>query len=1327
MTKKHLSNFFSIRVIPEKFRSFVADSANHSLETQVQAALSRGHARFFEGQYALALDAYREAYALIHRFVHPSFPILPGIHIMPELRGLDIMDALLAASVEVVRLRDVVGPKRPIVAPRDPPEKLDALVSKYRNAGAVDPAPTARTLYEAAVQYMQIGVAEQAEQLLSRAEKLAPREDKLLQAHLLSARGVLLLQRNEVAKAQQALQSARRQSAEAGDNTAVAAIDNNLAVASTLQGKVEEAGKAFQSAGDRMPIAVGRTLHQPLNPGTASLMVRPMGQAGLGLVVATGRPDTSWVEASATPAIVAGGRRLGVMVGGGVIDVNLAAADPLAELHEKVYRPRIAIGDLTGIRIIEDMATNFTAYLGHVYGFVVPVAIGDCHFEMGEFDQALLWYAKARDYRYLNLAVEAPAVWLKIARCYLELGHGHYHSGDIARARVEYQKIVRLDPPVVDAASPLYAPAPFVALAAQVQAIAAAPQPIDVEVHNPAIAVVVLLARLNLQNILAGIDLPLLSLEHEQIPVFTFEYLQNVARYFAEHAIQAERTYINFKTSAEQEEFTRSMLENAVALEQANETLEQKKVQVAEEQKKAMEANRAHANLQLANAQSMRAEYSTVSLEQAALDAEITYVGAPTTEYDFSGYEEYGISDGSHRVDEVLRTLTQRRREISREFELHNMDRRITELQAAQALAAQQVTIANAQVEAAKLQRDIATLRRQQSQQQLALFDSQEFTPDLWFALGNQIKAISRTYLDQAIVIARLMEQVYEFEVGEPVDIIKPNYIRNDLSGLLGGDFLLRDIDAFTFLKIVVGQKKQPMKEIISLADRYPVQFLREFQKTGVMSFRTELSDFDRNYPGSYQQRIQRVEVVVEGLIGREGIHGTLTNTGLCLTRQRDGRIKQRLLKPETLLLSRYRIGPDSLVFGASGEQLAIFQHSPVSTSWVFELRPSANDLVFNYITDVKLVVYYEAFFDPDLKQPVLEELAEEQALTGRRTVALRYEMFDEFFAFQDTGEVRFTLRSTMLPFYHTSPAIREVVVVVETEEGVSPAGLTLNVSAGAIAAVQVTDAAGAIASGGGAPLDAMIGALMLQDWVISIPQAANQARFDAGFRWSQVRNIIFVVEYAFVPRRVPGEPYLLLRDRFDADPLARFNVVDDTGAVTNAPSAWQHVAANGRIEQRSRIHGFPAGATATNALKPGTYLVRVADPAVPALQDLIVTARLQSSVPGGIGLVFRWQDANNFYFFLMDSQAGYRRIGKKVGGVFQELATPAVDLTQGYVVNQPYRVRVRAQGTRLQVYLDDRLVLAGTDASLAAAGRAGFYAWRNDGATFDDLHVIQL
>jgi len=263
-------------------------------------------------------------------------------------------------------------------------------------------------------------------------------------------------------------------------------------------------------------------------------------------------------------------------------------------------------------------------------------------------------------------------------------------------------------------------------------------------------------------------------------------------------------------------------------------------------------------------------------------------------------------------------------------------------------------------------------LNTQAALQQLAVFNSEQFTPELWNRLASEMKALSANYLAQAVSIARLMERAYAFEIGEPVNLIKPTYTRSDLSGLLAGDFLLRDIDAFTVFRIAQTQKKQPVKEVISLADRFPVQFMRDFQRSGRMAFHTSLSDFDRTFPGSYQHRIRRVELVVEGLIGNGGLHGTLVNTGLAYTRRADGGTQLRLLQPETLILSSYRITADSVVFTPDESQLAIFEGSPTASSWMLELRPAVNDLI--YIAHGRPQGMTNAALQEGLKDPMVKQ-----------------------------------------------------------------------------------------------------------------------------------------------------------------------------------------------------------------------------------------------------------------------------------------------------------------------------------------------------------------
>lgn len=238
-------------------------------------------------------------------------------------------------------------------------------------------------------------------------------------------------------------------------------------------------------------------------------------------------------------------------------------------------------------------------------------------------------------------------------------------------------------------------------------------------------------------------------------------------------------------------------------------------------------------------------------------------------------------------------------------------------------------------------------------------------------------------------------------------------------------------------------------------------------------------------------------------------------------------------------------------------------------------------------------------------------------------------------------------------------------------------------------------------------------------------------------------REIQFKVLYEFLKRptedggviqRIPLDLELgrgiparnLISAVFGTGSLPSFEVVDDPLATTRAPSKWQENAAEERIEETS---GITSGSVAENSNKPGTYLVLKTDPSRPAAGDVLLRVTLRSGGPGGIGLVFRWQDEKNFYFFLMneDDDRKYRVLGRKVEGAFQDLETPALDKTKGFEVGRLYDVKLVAEGPVFQVYLDGERILEGRDAVLAAPGRVGLMSRNNKQAFFYRFSAVQL
>ena len=238
--------------------------------------------------------------------------------------------------------------------------------------------------------------------------------------------------------------------------------------------------------------------------------------------------------------------------------------------------------------------------------------------------------------------------------------------------------------------------------------------------YNRRVLILDALGKLN--QILNGINY--LGFPENIIPIQSWRYLQNAARYFANQAIQAERTYINFKDHAEQEEFSRLMLEQAVDAQLAALVVEVRRVKVPEEQKRVTWLNANLANTRLGNAVDQRKDYDEMSKELVYLDQFISFANASDRKVYLS--QEWasllGIEQRPHSLMDpstgfylpywpgnyLVQTLTRKRSQLTRKYELQNMQRQINELTSAKAVADSQVDEAQKMVHVAEVRRDLA-------------------------------------------------------------------------------------------------------------------------------------------------------------------------------------------------------------------------------------------------------------------------------------------------------------------------------------------------------------------------------------------------------------------------------------------------------------------------------------------------------------------------------------------------------------------------------------------------------------------------------------------
>jgi hypothetical protein len=180
-----------------------------------------------------------------------------------------------------------------------------------------------------------------------------------------------------------------------------------------------------------------------------------------------------------------------------------------------------------------------------------------------------------------------------------------------------------------------------------------------------------------------------------------------------------------------------------------------------------------------------------------------------------------------------------------------------------------------------------------------------------------------------------------------------------------------------------------------------------------------------------------------------------------------------------------------------------------------------------------------------------------------------------------------------------------------------------------------------------------------------------------------------------------------LLSDNFDDGDYTGWTILDDAG-TNYAPSAW--MVSNGALVQTSNI-GVSDNSIGTSALyTKGSW------------SDYTVKVDLTSRDDDSIGVIFRFNDSDNYYRFFWDAQERLRRVEKRVNGNLTILAEDAVP----YVSGRNYEIRIIVQGARLQIAIDGQNIFSVTDSTFSGGTIALYSRW-NKGSVFDNVLVQDI
>jgi hypothetical protein len=1140
---------------------------------QIELLVKTADQRYTQRRYQAALTAYKDAWARIYRLVNPGFDssayaragqftVLPrsvALETKIQLAGTRIVDGIRPSDLthDTVRL--------PLGAVEAPPPKL----RRYLAYGFSEPGSANQLVQDAAVSGVGLlldGKPASAFDVMDAALTGATRDSAnvdggligALQLNLASA-ALQLRRAEEAAKlAEQAVTGYRKRR----DPVGIAQSLHVGGIAARQAGDKETATRLFAEAAETIARAGEDDERAALPlPGRIPIPAKPLStRIPLPRLDPTAKVDLAdgiEVTRDITPLVPVVGkdprtltfRIPGRAEGWGLLDLSdqllnqqrarswkvgvptgqttatFAVGEgkpvPAEQVADRLYRSRVGKDRAVDLSVIFVDAATVSFYLGHVYGYVLPLKIGDCFHELGQYAEAEASYLQAADYGSLNTTIEASQVWVRLARNVLQQANTLYQAENLSAARAEYEKIITRTQQVP--ASILYTTSALETPANEARTLIGGIDGDPLPEVNPEIAGIVLEALSLLTQLLAGLDYYGLLLS----PIHTYEFLQQVSRGFAQQAIQAEREFVNFKSREELEAASRRELESAQVMAAAEVAGREQLRQAALADASAAARAVTLATTRRNDAQDERDQYAAVSATQiwaqAASQAQMAGSDSWYSEIsELADKLDRGESiSGERGLLAAAYTLNAGRK--SRDYELARMDDTIGQLGQAIGIAVDQRDAAEARARAAGIALSAAITQKHLADEALVAFDNEMFTPDAWGRMAAMMRSIARTHLYRAIRVAKLMERAYDFENDEQLTVIKGDYgfgVANEApgqgTGLLGGDALMADIDSFAYHAIATTTRKvSRIKDAVSLRAQYPAQF-EQLLATGLLVFDTDLYDCERLHPGFYEQRIEAVEVEVIGLLADQPLHGTLTAGGVTSFRRRDGSLGSRTHAVDTMALSDFQLRDDMFLYTADTGVRGLFQGLGLGGTWQLHLPRRSNAIDLNRIFDIRLLFYYKAKFDAQLRADTLARPLRPDELVEQRTWSMRFDFPGAWYAFYRDGTAAFRLTPAQLPGNQRDFTTQQVRFRVLPTAGVTPAGIGLRITApGGVTVDATTDAAG-IVSTDQPELAPLAGIGLLGEWTVQVTGGAPLLDADGEPDFTRIDNLQAGVDYQF-------------------------------------------------------------------------------------------------------------------------------------------------------------------------------------------------------------------
>jgi len=559
---------------------------------------------------------------------------------------------------------------------------------------------------------------------------------------------------------------------------------------------------------------------------------------------------------------------------------------------------------------------------------------------------------------------------------------------------------------------------------------------------NPRIYALLLSTQARLLQIEQGFNY--LGYKDDYVPPWRFAFLLERARYFSDHAKNAQRDYLNFLNNAEHEEFQEKSAGQAVETEKANVRIETARVDQVQAEVAAAKESWSLAQLQERDAGARLSNYRDLDSTLSSLDEESLQLSAAKS---FAGFVLGGLTENpamaiSSFLDLGFGTsqeqIKMQAAAAQRDYEKSNLALAKAEAAKAAQVAEKQYKVAQTGFTVSCLQRQAALLRHEFAIQNLQYLRNRTLNAEQWFRLANAIRGVADTYLRYAIELSFLCEQAYEFEADKRINVIRFDYDQSEVGAFLAADFLMSDLDTIEQDFIVnQRQRQQEVRYVLSMAREFPAA-LEELRDTGKVNFTLRLDQIEKRFPGLYNVRVGMVDVLPVALMDSTRFSLDLTHMGCGQMRikgQPDvpvGVQSESVLNVSDLPAAGYdwtktpeaywpvKImvnGPETAVFSgltrqdaaaafpvASSGQRNAFEGRGLAGGWQIDMSARENHVVPNSLADLLITFTASGYHDSGLRAAIDATKPRTNALTSYLSAQQTFP--DAFYDFSRTGQM---------------------------------------------------------------------------------------------------------------------------------------------------------------------------------------------------------------------------------------------------------------------------------------------------------------------------------